>query len=93
MNRLVAEGLEDSLRVGAIGLVARDVGADRVRRQQDHPVALVLELASPVVGHTARLHDDGRRRPRGEELGEPRSGQAVRLGDFPGMQRHRNFEH
>jgi len=64
---LVAAGLEDALGVGLVGLVAFDVGADLVWREQDHLVSELLKAACPVVGRAAGLHHHDRRRLLGEE--------------------------
>jgi hypothetical protein len=37
MNRLIPESFEDSLRVGAIGLVARHIGSDCQRTWKSGP--------------------------------------------------------
>ena len=37
-DRVVAESSEEALGVGAVGLIAGDVGADGVGREQDHAV-------------------------------------------------------
>ena len=92
MNRLIAEGLEDSFGVGTIGLVAGDVGAHRVWRQEDDAVAQVLELASPMVGHAAGLHHDGRRPPRGKKRTEARPRKPMSFSDVFRTQRHRNLK-
>lgn len=57
MNVVVAEGLEESLGVGAIGLVAHSVGACDVRREQDHRMSEALELSSPVMGGAAGFEE------------------------------------
>jgi hypothetical protein len=68
---LVAEGLEQPLHVGAVGLVPHHVGSDVLRRQKDHDVAEFLDPSPPVVSRTTGLHHDGRRWQLGEELQEP----------------------
>lgn len=63
----VPVGLEDPLRVGAIGLVPGHVRAYVVRWEQDHLVTQALDLTPPVVRRAARLyHDRGARRLREE---------------------------
>ena len=51
-DRLVAMGFEQALCVGAVGLVADDVGPGAMRRQDDDAVAEPFDLACPVVGRT-----------------------------------------
>jgi hypothetical protein len=57
---LVAAGLQDALGIGAVGLVAADVGSDVVRREQDHVVPKSLEFPAPVVRRSAGFHDHSR---------------------------------
>jgi hypothetical protein len=68
---VVPARLQDALGVGAIRLVAANVGTDVVRRQQQHLVAEPLDFTRPVVSRTTRFHyHRGRRllRQKGQEL-------------------------
>ena len=67
---LVAKGFEQTLGVGAVGLVTQHIGADHMRGHEDGLVAMGLGVAGPVVCSAARLHEDRRRGTRGQELPE-----------------------
>jgi hypothetical protein len=71
---VVSVGLEHAPGVGAVGLVAADVGPDGVRGEEDRGVAKIQHAASPEVGRAAGLHDDGGLGRLGEELGELSAG-------------------
>jgi hypothetical protein len=77
MNVVVPIGLEQRLRVGAIGLVAADVPMDVVRGQQAHGVTLLLELPRPVVRRPTGFEQDRRRRLLDEVRQEPVARQAT----------------
>jgi len=84
----VAVGLEDSLGIGAVGLVAGDVGSDLVGGEEDDPMAEFLDLARPEVGRAAGLHDDGGGGHLGEEGQKGLAGQAPAIGDLPRLVGH-----
>ena len=50
------------------------------------------ELAAPVVGRAAGLHQDDRRPALGEETEEGGTGQAVALSDAAGLLGHSDLE-
>jgi len=54
----VAMGLEQCGGVGAVGLVAQDVAAGVMRRQQQDAMAQALEQAPPVVSGATGLQQD-----------------------------------
>jgi hypothetical protein len=74
---------QQSLRVGAIGLVARHVGSHSVRREQDRTVTEDLELARPVGGRAAGFQNDGRRLAIGEDSRKRGPWDPMALGDGP----------
>ena len=76
---LVAEGLEKSFRIGAIGLVAYGVGSDGVRREQNDRVTEAPELSGPVMSRAASLEENGGRLALREEELEARPGEAMVL--------------
>jgi hypothetical protein len=76
-NVFVAASFQDALGVGAVGLVAADVWADVMRRKKDDAMPEALDLASPVVGRSAGLHDDGGCRLLSHEGQELSSGQTL----------------
>jgi len=85
MDVLVAEGLEKSFRIGAIGLVAYGVGANGVRREQDDGVPETPELSGPVMGRTAGFEENGGGLALGEEELEARPGEAMVLAHVAGV--------
>src|SRR6266849_10449984 len=76
----VTARFQDALRVRAVGLVASDVGTHVVRRKKDDAMSEALDLASPVVGGSAGLHDDGGGRLLGHEGEELSSRQTLPTG-------------
>jgi hypothetical protein len=46
---LVAKGFEQTLGIGAVGLVAQHIGPDHMRGHEDGLVAMGLGVAGPVV--------------------------------------------
>ena len=64
---LVTVGLEDALHVGAVGLIAADVGPNQVRRQEDDAMAQLLDASRPELRRAARFHHHRRGRLRGQE--------------------------
>ena len=82
-DRVVAESFEEALGVGAVGLIARDVGPDGVGWEQNHAVPEGLELAAPVVSGPAGLEQDGRGLAFGEERDEARAAEPVAFADVP----------
>ncbi len=89
---LVAVRLEQPPGVGAVRLVAEDVGPGGVRREQHDLVTEGLELAAPVVRRAAGLEQNGGRRLVGAELHERGPGQPALLADLTGSHGHRDFE-
>ncbi len=65
----VAVGFEEAGGVGAVGLVAHDVGADVARGEEHDGVTEALDLSGPVVSGAAGFHDHGGRW-QGDEEGE-----------------------
>lgn len=59
MDVLVAVGFEERFGIGAVGLVSRDVGPDRVGWQENDGVTEHLQLPGPVVSGAASLQEDG----------------------------------
>jgi hypothetical protein len=82
---LVAEGLEKSFRIGAVGLVAYGVGPNGVRREQNDPVTEAPELSGAVMGRAAVLEENGSRLMLREEELEPRPGEAMILAHVAGV--------
>jgi hypothetical protein len=85
MDVFVAEGIEKSFRIGAIGLVAYGVGPDGMRWEQDDRMAEALELSGPVMSRTAGLEENGCRLVLREEELEPRPGEAMVLAHVTGV--------
>ena len=85
LDLLVPLGLEQTLGVTAVGLVAGDVGTSSVRREQQDAMAEGLDLSSPVVSRATGLHQDDRRLALGEEAEERVPGEAVSLGHLAGV--------
>jgi hypothetical protein len=90
---LVAQGLEQPLRIGAVRLVARDVGAHGVRRQQHHPVPARLRFAAPVVGGATGFHHHRRRGLLREEPRELPPREPMASAHLARALRHRHLEH
>jgi hypothetical protein len=61
-NLPAASRFEECVGVGAIRLVASNVGPHVLDRQELHPEASCLHPASPIVRRAARFHDDVRAR-------------------------------
>jgi hypothetical protein len=80
---IVAVGLEHALGVGAVGLVAANVGAHGVRRQQNRLVAEGADAARPEVRRATGLHDDGGRRQLCEGERELRARVPLLSGHLP----------
>src|SRR5687768_1872731 len=93
MDLLVAMSFEQALGVGTIGLVASHVGFDIGRGQQQHLVAELTELSSPVMGHAAGLEEDEGGFALGEEREELLSGESKGFGDLAWVMRDRDLEH
>ena len=55
VNVLVAVGLQERLRVGAIRLAASHIAVHIVRRQESNGVSELLQLSRPVMGRPARF--------------------------------------
>jgi hypothetical protein len=66
-NSVVAKGLEQPFGIRAIRLVAQDIRAHGMRRDEHDGVPVALRLPCPVVRRATRFHDDNRRRLRREE--------------------------
>ena len=88
-----AAGLENPLRVGAVGLVALDVGTDLMRWKQCHLVPQTLDAPSPEVSRSASLHHHGRRRLLSEEGQELCSRKALSASHPSRSIGHRDFTH
>jgi hypothetical protein len=72
VNLVVARGLEQRLGIAAVGLAAPGVAVDVMRGQETYLVAVLLQLARPVMGAAARFeqHGSGRLlRKEGKEAG------------------------
>ena len=91
-DRFVAQRLEQPLGVGAVGLVARHVGSNRVGREKQDAVTGGNSLSAPMVRHAAGFHNDGGRLAASEKARKLSSGEAVPFGDPAGFQRHRDFQ-
>jgi len=78
----VSEGFEDGFGIRAVGFVSGDVGSDSVGREQDDVVAHSIQGASPVMGATAGLEENGCGQMLGEESFEFRARETVTLGDL-----------
>ena len=76
LDVVVPQRLQNALGVGPVGLVAGDVGPDRVRRQQQDPVPGGLDPPAPVVRAAARLHRHRRLRPPVRRIARTSSGLA-----------------
>src|SRR6185436_8937497 len=89
----VAKRFEQSLGVGAIGLVPGHVRAHGVRRDEDDVVPGGLSAAPPEMGGATGLEHHGRRLTLPEEPRKTGTGEPMAFGDATGLARHRNFEH
>lgn len=74
-------------------LTTPHVGFDIGRGQQQHLVAELTELSSPVMGHAAGLEEDEGGFALGEEREELLSGESMGFGDLAWMMRDRDLEH
>ena len=74
-------GLDQSGRIGAVGLVATHVRAHVAGRQQAHLVALGLETPRPIVGTAAGLHHHRERDAVLQAMRESPAGQPPALQD------------
>src|SRR5207247_7206473 len=88
----IAESFEYALGVSPVGLIAGDVRADGMGRQEDDSVAEGLELAAPVVGGAASLENHGRFFPLGKEAHHPIPRESVALGNLPRLVGDSNLE-
>jgi hypothetical protein len=59
VNVSIPGRFEKGAGIGAIGLAARDVRADSMRRKENDAMSEGLELACPVVRRSACLEQDG----------------------------------
>src|SRR6266566_2802717 len=84
--------LEQRGRVSAIGLVAQNVAAHVLGRQQQNPVAQALQLPGPMVRGAASLQQHSRRWTLGEETRHLAAREALPLSDAPGLERYGHFE-
>jgi len=73
----IADGLEQGVSVGAVGLVAVNVGRDVKRWKQYDVMSELFQLSRPVVRGAAGLHDDGGGLSLGEEAEELGAGEAM----------------
>jgi hypothetical protein len=73
LDVFVSKGFEDSFGIGAIRFAANDVRVDGVGWEEDDRVPELVELASPIMGGTASLEDDGCRLSFREEAFETRA--------------------
>lgn len=89
---VVAEGLEERLGIGAIGLVADPVAAHVLSRQEAHLVAELPDLPRPEMGRSARFEQDDCRRLLREELEQRPAAQAPAESDLPRPRRHCHLE-
>ena len=89
---LVAESFEESAGVSAVGLVAQDVGAGGMGRQENDLVAIALGEAGPEVGRAAGFEEHGGGGQLGEEGTEAGAGEAAALVDVAGLLGDSDFE-
>ena len=59
MDVAIASGLEKSLRIGSVGLVASDVAVDIVWRKESDAMAAFREFTAPVVRGATSLEEYG----------------------------------
>ena len=90
---LVAVRLQQREGIGGVGLVAQDITAGVMHRQQTHAVAQLLECPRPVVGRTASLQQNRGRWPVGEESHHLTPGQTSSLADAAGVIGHGDLKH
>jgi hypothetical protein len=91
-DAFVANGLEQTLCVRAVGLVAQHVGAHRMRREKDDAMAARIGLAPPEVCRPAGLHHDRGRSLIGEETRELPPREPAALRHVPRPPRYRDLE-
>ena len=91
-DRFVAQRLEQSLGVGAIGFVARHVRSNGVGREKQDAVTGGNGLSTPMVRHAAGFHNDGGGLAAPEKARKLGSREAVPFGDPAGLLRHRDFQ-
>ena len=89
----VPKSFEQSLGVGAIGLVPQHVGANDVRRHQHSAMAVRLGLPRPMMRRAAGLHQHRRRRSLGQKTPEPLARKPLTLPHLAGLLRDRHLEH
>jgi hypothetical protein len=70
-DRPIASGFEQAHRIGRIGLIARHVGLDRVRREQQDSMSAPIGRARPEMGRATRL--PSRRSPAPPQPGTDRT--------------------
>jgi hypothetical protein len=85
-------GLEESLGIGAIGLVALSVAGDVGGRKERDPMAQRLKLPPPVMGGATGLHEDVARRPMEKEVVKASAREPMLLGDAPRPVGHGNLK-
>jgi hypothetical protein len=93
MNLLISIGLEEPLRVGAVGLVAPQVRSHIVRRNEPYGVPEWLKLPRPIVRGPAGLHEDGCPWPLSEELEEAIAREPVFFVDAARLMRNGDLKH
>jgi hypothetical protein len=89
---IVAVGLEHAFGVGAVCLIAANVGTQGVRRQQDRLVAEGLDAPRPEVSRAAGLHHDGGRRQLCENDRELLACVPLLSSHLPGVMGDGDFE-
>jgi hypothetical protein len=87
-----AHRFKDRFGIRSIRLVATDVRAHVGRRNERHAMAMLLRKASPVMRHTASLHDHVDRGRCSEEAREGRSIQTLTRDHMPLRIRERQLE-
>ena len=85
---VVPRGFEQALGVGAVGLIARDIGPDHVRRQQGDAMPVPLGLPAPVVRRPTRPHQDSCRRLFAQIPTKPLPREPMPLAHLARMFRH-----
>jgi hypothetical protein len=93
MDLLIAMGLEQTLCVAPVGLVAPHVGFDGGGGQQQDLMTELAELPSPVMSHAAGFEEDNGRLALGEERKELLSREPVGLCDLARVVRDRDLKH
>ena len=84
---------KQSQGIGRVGLVTQAVAADVLGRQQQDPVAEPSQEPAPEVGRAAGLHQNGGRRPIGEEGSHLAAAQPPSLADPARLLGNGNLEH